>query len=416
MQRVKILGGRLGSEQWSVLGLLAERFTPATPLHLTTRQEIEFHDLRPEQIIPLQAAIDAAGLTGLGACGDTPRNITVEPASGAATGTVDLVPLAWDIRRMLEAVDGIFALPRKFKISLSATAECAAQPWINDLGFIAEKKAGRWGFRVIGAGSLGSRPALGVELFECIEPCEVVPLALAAIRLFDAHGDRENRNKARLRHVRQRIGDDEFRRMLMEAFAIARTQQNWPDVELREAPAGFDAAIRLTFANGDLTPQATEALSRLAGRPEIRIRIGNQHRVWAFGPEEQFLRDTVDAFPSLKAPARSQVSVVACPGARWCKRGLTDTNRFADRLRGEFAGKLPPGSDICISGCSNGCAHSAVAYIGLTGALTCRGGKKLQTWSLWADGQMGRTDKLARQILTKCTDDEAVKEIANLLD
>ena len=50
MQRLKVLGGRLSPEQWDAVARIATEFTPLAPLHLTTRQDIEFHDLPPELI------------------------------------------------------------------------------------------------------------------------------------------------------------------------------------------------------------------------------------------------------------------------------------------------------------------------------------------------------------------------------
>ena len=69
----------------------------------------------------------------------------------------DLAPLAELIQKLLQSQDGIYALPRKFKISLSACQEGCGQPFINDLGLVATRRSGTWGFRVIGAGSLGAR-------------------------------------------------------------------------------------------------------------------------------------------------------------------------------------------------------------------------------------------------------------------
>ena len=117
MQRMKVLGGVLTADQWRALERIARQFTPTSPLHLTTRQDVELHDITPERVGPLQHALAEAGLTGVGACGDTLRNITVCPCSGLRNGTVDLMGLAWQIRRTLEAMDGIFALAPAFRLA-----------------------------------------------------------------------------------------------------------------------------------------------------------------------------------------------------------------------------------------------------------------------------------------------------------
>ena len=399
MQRVKVLGGRLTGGQWRALAQAARACSPAAPLHLTTRQDIEFHDLAAEAIGPLQRRIAEAGLTTEGACGDTLRNITVCPCSGAAAGSVDLVPLAWNIRRALEATEGITALPRKFKIALACGDRCG-QPWINDLALVARRRDGRWGFRAIGAGSLGARPATGVELYEWVPPEDAVPLALAAVEVFAAHGDRSNRSRARLRHVRQRLGNDAFRKLLDDAFRRTKTERTWEDIALSDTADGLDASVALTFLNGDLTPEAADALGDLADRSDVRVRIANQHRVVLFGRSHGALHEALAELEALRGAAQPQPCIVACPGTAWCKQGLTDTRGLARRLHEQWA-NLPAEVTVCISGCPNGCAQSAVADIGLIGRVVTRDGKRQEAYDILAGGGMGRDDRLARLVLSK---------------
>ncbi len=47
LQRIKVLGGALEPQQWVALADCCDRFTPGTPLLLTTRQDIEFHNVLP---------------------------------------------------------------------------------------------------------------------------------------------------------------------------------------------------------------------------------------------------------------------------------------------------------------------------------------------------------------------------------
>jgi len=87
LQRLKISGGRLTSKQWRKLAEIAREFTPETPLHLTTRQDMEIHDLQADQIPEVQLGLESVGLTTFTAAGDTPRNIIVCPCSGTVGGT-----------------------------------------------------------------------------------------------------------------------------------------------------------------------------------------------------------------------------------------------------------------------------------------------------------------------------------------
>jgi sulfite reductase (ferredoxin) len=413
LQRVRILGGILTARQWRSLTDIAHRFTPATPLHLTTRQDVEIHDLSEDLVPAVQQHMILAGLTGLGACGDTLRNVTVCPCSGLVRAAPDLEPLAWQIQKLLEAQDGIYALPRKVKISLSACADGCAQPFINDAGLVAAQRNGIWGFRVIMAGSLGTRPATGIEVFDWLAAGEVLPLVLAAIRVFAEHGDRVNRHKARLRHVRERLGNEAFLTLLMGAFAKAKQDRSWPAVQVVEGNKAYDAKVALHFVNGDVSADAAASLAELAEQPDTCVRISNHHQVIVFGTDAARLAEQIAGKPALRAAARPGPRIVACPGKRWCKRGITHTNALACLLREQLGDALPASAAICISGCPNGCAQSGVADFGLVGGLTTVDGVRHEAYSLLTGGSMGRDANLAKPIAQRLRIEQVVERIVN---
>jgi sulfite reductase beta subunit-like hemoprotein len=101
MQRIKIQGGALDAQAWQRLAALARTHTPGTPLLLTTRQCIEFHNITEENLPALQHGLAAAGFTGLGACGDTLRNITLCPGNGLCPDSVDFSATAAATRQVL---------------------------------------------------------------------------------------------------------------------------------------------------------------------------------------------------------------------------------------------------------------------------------------------------------------------------
>ena len=208
MQRVKAPAGRMTLEQWQGLAELAARYTPEYPLHVTTRQNLELHGVRKEDLPAVQRGIDSLGLTGAAACGDSVRNITVCPRNGCCPGTWDIGELVRAIRAAVESLPWRENLPRKFKISVSGCREACGRPWINDVGLVANPDGS---FRVILAGSLGAKPDLGLLVYDSLPLDDVLPLVVAVLRLFHAEGDRTNRSRARLRHLRQRLGEETFR-------------------------------------------------------------------------------------------------------------------------------------------------------------------------------------------------------------
>jgi sulfite reductase (NADPH) hemoprotein beta-component len=412
--RAKILGGELTAPLWRALAQAASQFTPGVPLHLTTRQDVELHGLAESHIPAVQKLLAEVGLTAKQACGNTVRNITVCPCSGVRTGMPILAPLAWQVRKELEAIEGGLNLPRKFKISFSACPEACGQPWVNDLGLVAVRDGNAWAFSVIVAGSLGARPAAGILFAEALPAGDVPPLAVAALRVFATHADRKNRSTARLRHVRQRLGDEAFVNVLREAFQQAKSQRNWPAIELPELMDGFDTRLPVTFLDGNMSPREAQALADLAERAELRVRIDNHHRVILAGKDEPALRRALAGLPALAEAARPQALVVACPGRRWCKNGLIDTAALAARLRQALGAGAPSGMLVGISGCPSNCSHSSVADIGIIGGRSSAGGQPGEKFTVLAGGGSGRTGALAKPVASGLSADETVAEVVRL--
>jgi sulfite reductase (ferredoxin) len=77
MQRIPVFGGRIDIRQWRAITKTAQRFSPLAPLHLTTRQDIELHDIAERDIPAVYQTLNTAGLNTFGACGDCVRNVTL---------------------------------------------------------------------------------------------------------------------------------------------------------------------------------------------------------------------------------------------------------------------------------------------------------------------------------------------------
>jgi sulfite reductase beta subunit-like hemoprotein len=231
-----------------------------------------------------------------------------------------------------------------------------------------------------------------MELYPWLPTAKVLPCVLGTLRFFHRTGDRSNRRRARLRHVRERMGDSDFAHAVREEIEAVLAEQDWPGVDVLLAPPGKEAQLTLTFPNGHIPLQAAEAFATLAG--QLDLQLNNRHGVVAFGPDAKTIRNQVQTYAALQ-PAlpgrRPTATVVACPGTKWCKLALADTNTMANAVRRRFADRLPPGSSVCISGCPNGCAHTAVADFGL------RGGRKdgESRFRLLVGGGNGRTHELA---------------------
>ncbi len=386
MQRVKAPEGRLTLDQWEGLAELAARCTPNYPLHVTTRQNLELHGIRPEDLPAVQRGIDALGLTGAATGGDSVRNITVCPRDGCCGGAWEVGPLVRAIRAAVESLPWREELPRKFKISVSGCPAACGRPWINDVGLAANPDGT---FRVILAGSFGAKPDLGLLAYESLPLDDVLPMVVAALRLFHAEGDRASRGRARLRHMRQRLGEEVFRRRVAELLREERGEGRWPRTGLHRVETPVPLCDRLYLPLGDITPAMVAELAGAMRAAEGEVRLGLCHDLLVFAA----------AAPALSPPLaalRCGSPVVACPGAALCTRGLADSRTAAGRVRRA----LPDGCGllVAVAGCPNNCPQAATADIGLVGRLSRGGEDRVESFRLLAGGGKGETPLLAREL------------------
>ena len=388
MQRIKIPGGRINWHQWRRIAQLSSLYCNGFPLHLTTRQDIELHNIRLEDIAAVHQGLNEAGLAIFGSCGDSVRNITVCCGCDVCADGFDLFDIAVLVRQHLEQHEVVFNLPRKFKISFSGCEKACGMPFINDLGFVAQAD-GR--FRVIGVGSLGSKPALGIELYDDLPTKDVLPLCIAALEFFTQEGDRENRHRARFRHIRERFGEQRFREELDSGFNRLRSKQGWPDFSL---PVRGKRDVKLLFrlqpANGNINTEEAVELADAAEPKSTMLRINLEHGLEIYGKEAVELPKGIAGYVN-------KPIITACPGSVTCPRGLASCWAMADRIRNTFSDKQLSGLRIRISGCPNNCAGSAVGDIGLMGILRKKDDRKVECYRIFKGGGNGRNGRLAEE-------------------
>jgi sulfite reductase beta subunit-like hemoprotein len=385
MQRIKIFGGRINWAQWRRIARLAASYTPSSELHVTTRQSIELHDIAGRDIPVIQQGLSEVALVLFGAGGDSIRNITVCSGCDFDTDSAGVFTLARFVDQHLSSMSNILDLPRKFKISFSCCSTACAKPWLNDLGFIAQRNGT---FTVIGAGSLGAKPAPGIELYKDLAAKDVIPLCVAAIEFFEQYGDRENRRRARFRHVRERLGEPAFRAELDKWFRKVKARSSWPEVYTTYTKKNIKLLWRLQLPNGDIKAEEAILLADAAEPKGAELRINLEHGLELYGKKTVELPKTLSAF-------ENNPVVIACPGSRTCPRAVANTRPIADSIRKALEDLYHPDLRVNISGCPNNCAQSSVSGIGLVGVLRKQNGKPAQCYRLFTGGGNGRNDKLA---------------------
>jgi len=393
MQRIKIQGGRLEAEDWQTLANLARTYTPGTPLLLTTRQCIEFHNITAEHLPGLQQTLARAGFTGQGACGDTLRNITLCSGNGLCSESVDFSATAAATRKALESFEDVYRLPRKFKISFSGCERHCAQPFINDLGFTAQVRDGRVTIKLFGAGSLGARPETGIALADNVRAEQIPALALAALRVFNTHGNRTNRRKARLRHIRQELGNAAFIALLQTEYKACLSEvAPGPSVPL--AASAMQPAAHINVPCGLLTPDQAEAITKILIQTRACARIQNHHRIEIFSTDCAAVCTALHENPVVKK-LHDGADIVSCPGTTFCSQAIVNTHAAEIALRADLPADFT--TPIRISGCPNGCSHATIAPIGLSGRIQKDAdGKPREGFQILTGGNMGLKPGCAR--------------------
>src|SRR5690349_1305760 len=232
MQRIKIPFGGVNPQQLRVLADLAEEYSDGI-CHITTRQDIQLHYVHIEDAPTLYRRLGAVGLTTREACGNSVRNVTACPLAGVChTETFDVTPYAKATAFYLLGHPDTQDFGRKFKIAFSGCKhEACGLVAIHDLGGIAATRVvdgkTQRGFELYVGGGLGAVPHQAKLMFDFLPEEELLPVARAIGRVFARLGEKKNRNRARLKFVVQKLGLEEFKRVVLEEYKTMPEDPSW---------------------------------------------------------------------------------------------------------------------------------------------------------------------------------------------
>src|SRR6185503_15640030 len=232
MQRIKIPFGGLTPEQMDTLADLAEEYADSV-LHITTRQDFQFHFVHIDDTPALMRRLAAVGITTREACGNSIRNVTACPLAGVCRSEVfDVTPYARASARFMLGHPDAQGFGRKFKIAFSGCKENACGLVnMHDMGGIAVKRMEngreRRGFELYVGGGLGAVPH-DAKLFESFLPEEeLLPITQAIARVFARLGEKKQRDRARIKFLIAKLGIDEFKRLVVEERKILPHDARW---------------------------------------------------------------------------------------------------------------------------------------------------------------------------------------------
>jgi sulfite reductase (ferredoxin) len=437
MERIKIPFGGLSADQMDVLADVAEEYSDAI-CHITTRQDVQLHYVHIDDTPDLMRRLASVGITTREACGNAVRNVTACSIAGVCRcEAFDTTPYAKAMAYHLLGHPDTQDMGRKFKVAFSGckTSSCGLTN-IHDLGFIAKtwqsNGATRRGFEMVIGGGLGAVP-YDAQLFDATVPEEeILPLAQAICRVFARLGEKRNRGRARMKFLVEKIGLEEFRRLVLEERKLLRPDPRWTDYlkdveRYHETPAkpsssssppGHDAEFEawratnvyaqrqsgyavatVTLPLGDITSWQMRRLAEVARRyvgDNVRATV-EQNLVlrWVSEADLPALHAELKRLDLALGGAGKIEDVVSCPGTDTCKLGIAASRGLAAELHERLVERQKQGAidpavrdlRLKMSGCFNSCGQHHLADIGFYGVSRKVGGATVPHFRVLMGGE-----------------------------
>jgi len=421
MLRVAIPYGTLSSEQMRTLAWIAREHDRGYG-HFTTRQNIQFNWVELARVPDILERLADVEMHAIQTSGNCVRNITTEAFAGvAADEFLDPRPLAEILRQWSTVNPEFLFLPRKFKIALCAAEEDRAAVMMHDIGlYLRRAEDGELRLKVLVGGGLGRTPLLGQVIREELPWWHLLSYVEAILRVYNRHGRRDNKYKARIKILVKALGIEAFSREVEEewqhlrdgeaqltldeyqrvaeafdppiytpsddlaygtALAADAAFARWASRNVRpHRVPGYASVVLSTKPGaeappGDATAEQMEQVADWAERfgfGEIRVaheqnlvlpdvRKADLHALW---------REACAA--GLGTPNQGLLTdIIACPGGDFCALANAKSIPIAQGIQQRFEDLdyLHDLGDLSlnISGCMNACGHHHIGNIGILG-------------------------------------------------
>jgi sulfite reductase beta subunit-like hemoprotein len=431
MIRLVTPGGLMTATQLRQAAELAGEYAQ-DQLCITTRQTLQFHWVRWQDIHKVLEGMAAVGMTTRNGCGDVTRNVVTcsllgvcpHEVGGHARELIRAIATDPEIQRQQRN------LPRKHKICVAGCGRACAQTLINCQGWVPVLRPGvagpEPGWRFHAGGGLGARPALARCIFDWVPAELALAVVQSTIEVFRREGDRRNRAFARLKVVVDRVGPQGFGKMVL---AVLR-ERGVAGLERIEPAASAMPHIGAAFLDGQevvsqrqpglVTVRALVPRGELSGALAVRLadwaeRFGSGEVSFSNRQNVELRNVPAGRADELRAALREAglgtagherlPDVVACVGTTVCRLAVADTPRACRRLLGELAvdeacwrqvGPLR----INLTGCPNNCAHAWIADIGLRGrrSRAAEGAGSIEALDVFVGGSLAGAGRIAEWV------------------
>jgi len=467
MLRVAIPYGLLSSRQLRTLARLARRYDRGSG-HFSTRQNIQYNWPRLEDVPHMLAELADVQMHAIQTSGNCIRNTTSDHFAGVAPDEI-VNPLVWcELIRQWSTFHPEFAfLPRKFKIAVSGATEDRAATQVHDIGLEAVRDAaGEVGFRVRIGGGLGRTPMIGPVIREFLPWPHLLTYLEAALRVYNRHGRRDNKYKARIKILVKELTPERFRAEVEQEWAhskdgpstltaaavqdiaarfttpahrtlpreaLAHTRalthdrgyRNWVSRNVHPHRVSGYAAVTLSLKKtgvppGDASAEQMDAIANLADRYSFgELRVSHEQNLILSDVE-------LNDLPALWKEARGLglatpnigliTNIIACPGGDYCSLANAKSIPVAEAIQRRFdnldyvydIGEL----DLNISGCMNSCGHHHIGHIGILGVDK----QGAEFYQISIGGAQGNDAALGKVLGPSVSQDEVPDVIERLIE
>ncbi|MGC1864822.1 MAG: NirA family protein [Pseudolabrys sp.] len=440
MCRLRLPNGILKSTQLVGLADLAERYGGGYA-HVTTRANIQIREIDAKNSVAMIEAIQDLGLCSRGSGADNIRNVTGTPTAGIdPQELIDTRPYAREWHFHILNDRSLYGLPRKFNVGFDGAGLIPVLEDTNDIGFQAVQvnegfplDAGVW-FRLC-LGGLTGHHSFASDTGVIVRPADATMVSDAVVRVFIDHGDRTDRNKARLKYVIEKMGVEKFLALVEEKLGR----------KLHRAVAGAVAPrpARSRTAHIGIHPQKQECLNwigvavpvgylsaaQMRGLADIARELGDgdirltvwQNLLISGVPTDKLVdaRQRIETLGLAIQVNALRSGLVACTGNTGCKFAASNTKRHAEEIARwcETRVSIDTPVNIHLTGCHHSCAQHFIAEIGL---LACKvqdneEADPVEAYHVLVGGGFGPDAALGRELYRDVKADDIPETIERVL-
>ena len=416
MARIRATGGVIKPEQLLKVIDIAKA-NGSNVLHITTRGEVQILNVQLSQMENVLRQLQQAGLSTKGGGGNTVRNIIVSEFSGIGKSEVfDTTPYALALAEAVVPEADSYLMPRKMKIAFSSDDKFIDYAGVSDVGLVAQIRDGKRGFKVYIGGGAGSKPSTGWLWREFMPAEDLYALVKAMKNFFNAHGNRKDKYKARIRFIFYKLGKEETFRLIDEYFEKEKKEVREYNSQFSIFNSQFSKEETLSPWDGEkwghsqflhryVTPQRQQGYVSVV----VPITLGN---VWLDNEDNvealkallrfvgKFGDDTVrftpkqnirlrnipeSALPELYTLIKEYVpeniskpailnNIVSCTGADTCRLGICLSKGLTDAIikaleKSDLDLDILQTARINVSGCPNLCGQPLWSDLGFVGKV-----------------------------------------------